>query len=118
MPKKKSALIAGVAPLPEEGFLREAYNPLTLEERQELRTIFSSPLWRKVWHNAQLGSPPSLVPGLDTALGGVIANNQIHRKQGWELFSAALASQVVEKVQRAPRPADSYDKPLEIQPGR
>lgn len=105
---KKGASIAGVAPLPEEGFLREVSEPLNLDERKALRELFASALWKKVWKNAQLGAPSCLLLGLDGALGGVIANNRIHQMQGWELFKAALAKQVMDPVPRAPRPVDNY----------
>lgn len=113
---KKGASIARVAPLPEEGFLREPAIPLNLEERQQLRAIFGSPLWQKVWRNALTQAPSCLVSGLDTELGGVVANNQIHRMQGWDKFRLALVAQIEDRVPRPPRPPDNYPNPLEIDP--
>lgn len=117
MPKKRSAPIARVAPLPEEGFLREPTSPLSLEERAALRAFFNSALWKKVWANAMAGAPPSTPTGLDGPMGGVIANNRLHQMQGWELLKAALASQVEERIPRASRPPDNYPKSLEIDTG-
>lgn len=118
MAKTRGAQKLGVAPLPEEGFLREGSISLSLTERQQLRGFFASDLWKKVWHNAQLGAPSVIAPGLDGPLAGTIASNRLHQMQGWELFKAALASQIEERVLRPGRPPDNYAKPLEIEPAK
>ena len=114
MPKKKGAKIVGVATLPEEGFLREPAQPLSLEERKQLRAFFASDLWKKVWRNALTQAPGCALTGLDTALGGVIASNQIHRQQGWEKFRLALLAQIEDKVPRPPRPPENYPEELKV----
>lgn len=116
MPKKKLASIAGVAPLPEEGFLRETPTALTLTERQELRAFYGSELWKKVWRNALTLAPSSNIPDGNPQLTGILANNRFHQMQGWEKFRRALADQIQEAPQRPPRPVDDYSQPLEIEP--
>lgn len=116
MPKKKVAPNAGVAPLPEEGFLREVTAPLNLEERAALRAFFASDLWKKVWKNALAHQPKPVVASNNPQLTGILANNAFHVMQGWELCRASLAAQVEAQVPRPPRPADNYPSPLEIEP--
>jgi len=111
MPKKNPTVS-----LPDEEFLREASVPLSLEERAALRAFFVSDLWKKVWKNALIQYPSCVVSEANPTLTGILANNQMHRQQGWKKLRDALASQVEAQIPRAPRPADNFPNPLEIEP--
>lgn len=111
---RKGAKIAGVAPLPGDEFLRVSESPLTLDERQALRAIFQSPLWQKVWRNALSGKPVAYVHPNNPQFTGILANNQFHVMQGWELFRKALESQIADKIPKPSPPKEDYSKPLEI----
>ncbi len=115
MPKKTGALPANIAHLPEEGFLREPAAPLSLEERQQLRAFFGSPLWQKVWRNALTQAPNSVVPEGNPAFTSIHANNRLYQMQGWDKFRLALLAQIEDKIPRPPRPPENYPNPLEIQ---
>lgn len=97
MPKVRTAK-RGVAPQQIESPIRNPPVPFTLEERQELRSLFSQPVFAKAWHNAKLAKPSAFVAGnpspLNTALGAMVGNNRLHEIRGWELFEAAILRQV------------------------
>lgn len=71
--------------------------PLSVEERIELKGIFSNPVFIKAFNNAKLFRPPVVVPGLATQFGGQIATIQLARIQGWEMFEAAMFLQTQDK---------------------
>ncbi len=108
MPRKKSAK-AGVAPrVIDDTIIREEPLVLTLEDRTALRTMFASVAFKKALHNARLSRPPVTAPGLDTALGGIVANNRLHQMQGWAMFESALGRQVEDPRAPAPKAHDDY----------
>ncbi len=115
MPKKTGALPANIAHLPEEEFLREPASPLSLEERQQLRAFFASPLWHKVWRNALTQAPSPTVPDGNPQFTSILATNRLHQIQGWNHFRNALLAQIEDKIPRPPRPPENYPNPLEIQ---
>lgn len=94
-PKKKRMAAAG-------GPSKPAEMPLSVEERIELKGIFSNPVFVKAFNNARLCKPPVYVGGLATQFGGQIATIQIARIQGWEAFEAAMFLQTQDKL---PKPA-------------
>jgi hypothetical protein len=110
MPRQKGAK-AGVAPREvEDTIIREEPLVLTLEDRTALRTFFASAAFRKALHNARLSRPPVTAPGLDSALGGIVANNRLHQMQGWQMFEAALGRQVEDPKAPAPKAPDDYGR--------
>jgi hypothetical protein len=113
---KTGAPIAGVAPLPGDGFLRELAIPLNVDERRALREMFTSSVFQKAWKNALTVSPSALVDGavLDSVLGSVKAVNRLHEIRGWEMFRAALAIQVMDKPLPKSRVPENYPEGLEI----
>lgn len=74
--------------------------PLSIEERTKLKEIFESPVFRKAFSNARLRKPTAFPPGISSALGGAVAQVQLSRIQGWELFEAALFLQTQDPKQR------------------
>lgn len=111
MPRRKGLKDAGLVPQQIEEILRPAANPLTLEERGELRAILSAPLMRKVWNNARWARPGAMIPKseLNSALGSVIANNRLHEQRGWEMFEAAILIQIADpKIARKEPIPDNY----------
>lgn len=96
-----------VAPVEQEyeGPVRPAYAPLSLPERDELKAIFTQPVFRKAWSNAKLARPPALISSnlTNTEGGDRISAHQLMRQQGWEMFAAALFRQTDDpKPPRAP----------------
>jgi hypothetical protein len=84
------------------------YRELSLEEREALRDFFNSPLWEKVLNNARCEQPTNFPEGLNTALGLQIGNNQLHKKQGWQMFEVALVKQVMPPVQKKKAIPETY----------
>lgn len=111
---KRGAPIAGVAPLPGDGFLRETVNPLTLDERVALRSFLGSDLWKKVWRNAQVSAPGPMTGNLNSELGSKIANNRLHEMRGWEMLRAAIAVQIQDPVVKKVAVPENYPEGLEI----
>jgi hypothetical protein len=110
MPRKKGAA-AGVAPREvEDTIIREEPLVLTFEDRTALRAMFASAPFRKALHNARLSRPPVTAPGLDTALGGIVANNRLHQMQGWAMFESALGRQVEDPKPPAAKAPDDYKR--------
>jgi hypothetical protein len=107
MPRKKS-LIAEVAPPPEATVLPEVPYLLSLSERTALRAMLTSPVFKKALHNARLRKPPLAPSGLDSALGGIIANNRLHQLQGWAMFEASLGKEVEDPKLAPPKATDDY----------
>lgn len=112
--KKQLKLKVDVARPPEE-ILRDPVIPLTLEQRVELRAVFKSDAFKRIWSNAKSLAPGPMTGDLNTALGGIIANNRLHEMRGWQMFEAALIKQLGDPVLRAPRPQETFpDSALEI----
>lgn len=88
---------------------------LSLEERTKLKAIFDDPIFKKGFHNARLMKPSITPPGLATQLGGQIALIQLSRIQGWEMFEAALAMQVMDKIPKPAALTENYNDP-DLQP--
>ncbi len=108
MPRKKG-VAAGVAPREvEDTIIREEPLVLTLEDRTALRTMFASVAFKKALHNARLSRPPLTAPGLDSALGGIVANNRLHQMQGWAMFETALGRQVEDPKLPLAKAQDDY----------
>lgn len=94
-----------------KGFEEPLENPLSIEERMELREIYRNPVFVKALNNASLCKPPSVVGGLSSALGGQISLIALSRIQGWELFSAALLMQVKDKLPKRVPLEENYNDP-------
>jgi hypothetical protein len=106
---RKSSLKAGVAPREvEDTIIREEPVVLTLEDRTALRAMFASAPFRKALHNARLSRPPLTAPGLDSALGGIVANNRLHQMQGWAMFEAALGRMIEDAKPPLAKAPDDY----------
>lgn len=98
---------------PAKGFEEPTENPLTIEERTELKGIFRNPVFVKALGNASLCKPPAFVAGLSTQLGGQISLVALARIQGWEMFSTALLVQTRDKIPpRAPLEENFADPQL------
>lgn len=110
MPSRPKSARVRVAPHEiEDTIVRQEPLLLTLEERTALRAMFGSAAFKKALHNARLVAPTVfLAQGvLDSALGSVAANNQLHRMQGWSMFERALGRQVEDP--KPPKPAAPED---------
>src|SRR5882757_3398023 len=92
---KKSGLNVELASHANEPFLPSTYVEYTPQERGELRAFFEGDLWKKTLANMRMMRPPIFVLGLDGPLGNQIASNQLHRRQGWDLFEIALAKTIL-----------------------
>lgn len=57
--------------------------------------MLATPLMRKVWNNIRSFRPNSGIQKaeLNSALGGVIANNRLHEMRGWDGFETAFILQ-------------------------
>lgn len=111
MAKPKGLKGAGLVPQQIEEILRPPPVPLSLEERVELRAWLSTPLARKVWNNVRSFRPNSGLPKaeLNSALGGVFANNRLHEMRGWDAFETAFILQAHDPkpINKTPVP-DNY----------
>lgn len=103
-PKKKR--------LPPEGLREPTENPLSIEERTELREIFRNPIFIKAFENAKLCRPPSFVAGMQSALAPQLALVALARIQGWEMFSTALLMQTRDKIPKPEQLTENYADPL------
>ena len=96
---------------PVAAVVRPKIAPLDYEEREQLRTMLHSPVFRKAWNNVLLSRPSVMPPmpmGADSAMLSVLANNRLNQLYGWEQFAAALLSQIEDPAPKAPRVADDY----------
>ncbi len=106
-PERRGGSQSQQIPLEQELEIRPL-RPLVLEERTRLQAIFSDPVFRQAWTNAQ-AQKPSVVPvGLDGALGPQIGNNRLHQLQGWEMMKVALLRQAQEPRARITPVTDNY----------
>lgn len=104
------AVALGKQPREETGPSMTVAVPLTFEEREELRKIFANPAYKKAFTNARLRKPSAFGGDTDGALGGQVAAKKLHLIQGWELFEAALALQVMDPKPR-PQPVEETFPP-------
>lgn len=84
---------------------------LDYEEREQLRALLHSGVFRKAWNNVLLSRPSVMPPapaGADSAMLSTLANNRLNQLYGWEQFAAAILSQIEDPAPRAPRVADDY----------
>ena len=95
MPAKSRPIVGMATPREDEPLVLPAPLAYTVEERGELRAIFSSPVFRKALANARLRKPTVFTAGLNSALGQQIGNNQLHRLQGWMLCESALMNETL-----------------------
>ncbi len=95
-----------------EGLREPTENPMSVEERTELKQIFRNPVFIKAFENAKLCKPTSFVGGLRTALGPQVALHALAQIQGWELFGAALLMQTRDKVIKPDQLEENYADPL------
>lgn len=90
---------------------RPKLTPLDYEEREQLRALLHSAVFRKAWNNVLL-SRPSVMPlmpmGADSAMLSALANNRLNQLYGWEQFAAALISQIEDPAPKAARVTDDY----------
>ena len=96
---------------PVAAVVRPKLTPLDYEEREQLRTLLHSPVFRKAWNNVLLSRPSVMPPmpmGADSAMLSVLANNRLNQLYGWEQFAAAILSQIEDPAPKAPRVADDY----------
>ena len=96
---------------PVAAVVRPKIAPLDYEEREQLRTMLHSPVFRKTWNNVLLSRPSVMPPmpmGADSAMLSVLANNRLNQLYGWEQFAAAILSQIEDPAPKAPRVADDY----------
>jgi len=90
---------------------RPKLTPLDYEEREQLRTLLHSAVFRKAWNNVLLSRPSVMPPmpmGADSSMLSTLANNRLNQLYGWEQFAAAILSQIEDPAPRAPRVADDY----------
>ena len=96
---------------PVAAVVRPKLTTLDYEEREQLRTLLHSAVFRKAWNNVLLSRPSVMPPmpmGADSAMLSVLANNRLNQLYGWEQFAAALLSQIEDPAPKAPRVADDY----------
>jgi len=90
---------------------RPKLTPLDYEEREQLRALLHSAVFRKAWNNVLLSRPSVMPPmpmGADSAMLSVLANNRLNQLYGWEQFAAALISQIEDPAPKAARVTDDY----------
>lgn len=119
MPRKNPALKA--SPLvqeAEETLLRDLPVPLSLEERQAFRAALKLPAFQKALRNIRLEKPSVFIgkAELNSALGGIAANNRIHEIRGWEMFEAALGKQSLDPVLTPPKAKERYQDESTLAP--
>ena len=96
---------------PVAAVVRPKIAPLDYEEREQLRTMLHSPVFRKAWNNVLLSRPsvvPPAQPGADAALLSALSANRLNQLYGWEQFAAALISQIEDPAPKAARVKDDY----------
>ena len=109
LPRTTSSDASFVSPV--AAVVRPKLTPLDYEEREQLRTMLHSPVFRKAWNNVLLSRPSVMPPmpmGADSAMLSVLANNRLNQLYGWEQFAAAILSQIEDPAPKAPRVADDY----------
>ena len=90
---------------------RPKLTPLDYEEREQLRALLHSAVFRKAWNNVLLSRPSVMPPmpmGADSAMLSVLANNRLNQLYGWEQFAAAIISQIEDPAPKAARVTDDY----------
>ena len=90
---------------------RPKLTPLDYEEREQLRALLHSAVFRKAWNNVLLSRPSVMPPmpmGADSAMLSVLANNRLNQLYGWEQFAAAVLSQIEDPAPKADRVKDDY----------
>lgn len=90
---------------------RPKLTPLDYEEREQLRALLHSAVFRKAWNNVLLSRPSVMPPmpmGADSAMLSVLANNRLNQLYGWEQFAAAVLSQIEDPAPKAARVQDDY----------
>lgn len=90
---------------------RPKLTPLDYEEREQLRALLHSAVFRKAWNNVLLSRPSVMPPmpmGADSAMLSALANNRLNQLYGWEQFAAALISQIEDPAPKAARVTDDY----------
>lgn len=117
MPKRRTAK-RWVAPMQTETPIKVAPVPFTLEEREQLKIIFSNPLFVRAWNNARWSKPSAFPHGsqavpmpLASPLGLQIGNNLLHEIRGWELFEAALLSSIKDPPPKRAPISEKYQEP-------
>jgi hypothetical protein len=109
MPRKKSGLNGWLANIhDDEKFGVGIHQELAPSEKQELRHIFESPVFKKALANSRLSKPPVFGVSYDTALGQLAANNRFHELRGWKMFEAALALQAEPPRTKRAAPQDNF----------
>jgi hypothetical protein len=98
--------------IPPEGLREPTENPLSIEERTELKEIFRNPVFVKAFENAKLCKPPSFVAGMGTALAPQISMVALSRIQGCDMFSDALLVQTKDKIPKREALVENYADPL------
>ena len=98
---------------PVAAVVRPKIAPLDYEEREQLRTMLHSPVFRKAWNNVLLSRPSVMPPapvgaGADSSMLSMLANNRLNQLYGWEQFAAALLSQIEDPAPKAARVTDDY----------
>ena len=98
---------------PVSAVVRPKIAPLDYEEREQLRTLLHSPVFRKAWNNVLLSRPSVMPPApvgavADSCMLAMLANNRLNQLYGWEQFAAAILSQTEDPAPKAPRVADDY----------
>ena len=90
---------------------RPKLTPLDYEEREQLRALLHSAVFRKAWNNVLLSRPSVMPPmpmGADSAMLSTLANNRLNQLYGWEQFAAAVLSQIEDPAPKAARVKDDY----------
>lgn len=88
--------------------------PFSYEERVELRRVFESKAFKKALLNCRHGKPSADIPFsvLNSAIGGIVANNRLHEIRGWEKFERELARQANDPAAKLTVPVDDYRTPV------
>lgn len=87
------------------------FQPLLMEERDELKRIFKNPAFIKAWQNLRCVKPGVFMTtpvNLATKKGAKMANNRFHEIRGWEMFSAGLLNQAKEPVVKKKTVPEDY----------
>lgn len=109
MPKKKSGLNGWLANIHDDEKLGVGINQeLAPSEKQELRTMFESEVFRKALANARLSKPALFNADFNSALGHIAANNRFHEMRGWKMFEVALAMQAEAPRAKRQVPQDNF----------
>lgn len=84
--------------------------PLTTEERQQLRAMFDSPVFRRALELARQSAPALFHQGGEFAGEHGVQNaaNRLFQLQGWALFRAALLMQSADPSPKRSVPHESF----------